>query len=428
MIVEFNVKNFGSIKDKQTLSFEADSSTHLSNQYFLEGTSDDVKLLKLALIYGANASGKTTLLSALDFFRDLVLYPIGKRTEELNFYPFLFDPNTAKQNSFMSLEFIQNKVRYLYEIEFSEQAIVKEELTFYNPNKAKVFKRTTDLDKQLTKIAFGSKIRTDKTFEKTLESNTLWNNTVLGGYLKTNIELRELREVLDWFRKYLRPIVDTKVNLESFVIDNLEDSQFDKEDIISILKQADFNISGIAYDEIEPMTEDLEKLMRAMNVTEERLAKMKSKPPRKVILEHTVNGESYKLPIHLESEGTKRYFGFAGLLALLIKKPSAVQIDELELSLHPDLYLHFLLTFLMNSKHSQLIATTHNREILSNRDVFRADAIWFTNKSENAGTELYSLADFDSSVIRDSTNVLNAYKTGKLRATPNLGDYYIDLK
>ena len=77
---------------------------------------------------------------------------------------------------------------------------------------------------------------------------------------------------------------------------------------------------------------------------------------------------------------------------------------------------------------SQVIATTHNREILNNRDIFRDDAIWFTDKSETCATELYSLIDFDSSVIRDTSNVLNAYKSGRLKGTPNLGDYYIDLK
>jgi AAA15 family ATPase/GTPase len=104
-------------------------------------------------------------------------------------------------------------------------------------------------------------------------------------------------------------------------------------------------------------------------------------------------------------------------------------IDELESSLHPDLFQHFLLSFLVNSKKSQFIATTHNREILDNKDIFRNDAIWITDKdNEECATELYSLADFDTKVIRDTTNILNAYKTGKLGGTPNLGDYYIEIE
>jgi AAA15 family ATPase/GTPase len=103
-------------------------------------------------------------------------------------------------------------------------------------------------------------------------------------------------------------------------------------------------------------------------------------------------------------------------------------IDELESSLHPDLYIHFLMTYLVNSKKSQLLATTHNREILNNKDIFRNDAIWFTDKNEYNATELYSLADFDSKTIRkDISSVYNAYKIGKLGGVPHLGDYYLDI-
>ena len=129
-----------------------------------------------------------------------------------------------------------------------------------------------------------------------------------------------------------------------------------------------------------------------------------------------------------ESQGTQRYYAFAGLLALLIGKPTAFPIDELESSLHPDLYIHFVLNFLLNSKESQIIATTHNREILGDKDLFREDAIWFTDKREDCSTELYSLADFDSSTIRNTTNILNAYKSGRLSGVPNLGDNFIDLE
>ena len=111
----------------------------------------------------------------------------------------------------------------------------------------------------------------------------------------------------------------------------------------------------------------------------------------------------------------------------MIRDSIAIPIDELEASLHPDLYIHFLLSFITNSKNSQLIATTHNREILNNKDIFRNDSIWFADKKESCSTELYSLSDFDSSVIRDTSNILNAYKYGKLGGIPNLGDYFIDI-
>jgi AAA15 family ATPase/GTPase len=427
MILNFSVKNFGSIKEKQTLSFEADKSTHLEDSYIIK-TVGNKRILKLALIYGANASGKTTVLLALEFLRDIALEPEEKKTEELEFNPFLFDEKTPNQNSVISIEFIQNEVKYYYEVEFFKKAIINEKLDFYSPNKANVFKRQTDLNNQLTKIQLGNKIKSDKSSEKALESNTLWNNTVLGGFLKTNIDIKEIKEVIDWFVNYLNPLVFSRTSLEGFVTSRIEKDEISKNDIINILKKADFNITGISIDKKAKMPEKFEKVLKALDYPEEEIEKMKNNPPREIIFQHKINDKKYNLPMGKESEGTRRYFGFAGLLALLIKDSIAIPIDELEASLHPDLYIHFILSFLINSENSQVIATTHNREILNNKDIFRNDSIWFTDKSENCSTELYSLIDFDSSVIRDTSNILNAYKSGKLKGNPNLGDYYIELE
>lgn len=401
MIIKFSVQNFGSIKDKQILSFEADKSEHLEDYYIIP--INGLRLLKLGLIYGANASGKTTVLKALDFLGRIVLYPEDKKTDSLNFNPFLFDDKTPHQNTILSIEFMQNSVRYYYEVELNKKAIVNERLDFYNPNKANVYKRTTNLNTQFAEISFGSKIKTDKVFEKTLESNTLWNNTVLGGFLKTNIELKELKEAADWFTNHLNPLIHPRTQLDDYVITQLKNSIIRKEDIIQILQKADLNISNIHILLKNGKTEQLE-------------------------FEHTLDDKKYNLPFDLESQGTQRYYGFAGILSQAIRESIVFLIDELESSLHPDLFTHFLLSFLVNSKESQIIATTHNREILNNKDIFRNDAVWITDKSENCATELYSLSDFDTSVIRDTSNIYNAYKIGKLGGIPNLGDYYIDIE
>lgn len=426
MIISFSVQNFGSIKEKQMLSFEADKSDQLEDYYIIQPISG-LRLLKLGLIYGSNASGKTTILKALDFLRNIVLNPEEKKTEPLNFKPFLFDAISPEQNSILSIDFIPDKIRYQYEVEFNKKAIVKESLNFYDPIKANVFKRTTDLDKQFSQITFGSKIKIDKTSEKTLESNTLWNNTVLGGFLKTNIELKELKEATDWFISYLRSVIFTKTQLDNYVTERVENTEIDKLTVINILKKADFNISDILIKEGKEVPEAIFKVFSALDFSNDAIEQLKSTKLREIEFEHTVKGAKYFLPFGEESEGTKRYYGFSGLLSLLINKQIVIPIDELESSLHPDLFTHFLLSFLVNVKRSQVIATTHNREILSNKDIFRNDAIWFTDKKETCATELYSLADFDSSVIRDTSNVYNAYKIGKLGGVPHLGDYYIDI-
>ncbi|GAA5220839.1 AAA family ATPase [Membranihabitans marinus] len=430
MIINFSLQNFGSVKDKQTLTFEADKSEHLNDYYIID--TSGFRLLKLALIYGANASGKTTILKGLEFLRDLVLEPEEKKTDILDFKPFLFDKETPNQTSILSIDFLQNGIRYDYEVEFTEKAIVSEKLDNYNPKKANIFKRVTDLKHQFTEIKFGSKIKKDKTYIKTLESNTLWNNSVLGGFLKTNIDFIELNETIDWFKTYLKPLVYTRTKLEGYVTSKIDNNEILKKDVINILKNADFHISDIHIQEEDKELPDgfIEFVEKQFKVSNDKVKKLKEEgkiTSVNIDFEHTVNGNKYNLPIDLESQGTRRYYGFAGLLALLIKDNHIIPIDELEASLHPDLYIQFLLSFLVNSENSQILATTHNREILDNKDIFRNDAIWFTNKSENCSTKLYSLADFDTSVVRDTTNVLNAYKSGKLKGKPNLGDYYIDL-
>lgn len=431
MIVNFSVQNFGSIKDKQTLSFEADKSTHLED-YFVIPSINNLRILKLALIFGANASGKTTILKALDFLRHIVLKPEEKKTEPFRFKPFLFDPNTPHQNTILSIEFIQNEILYIYEVELNEKAIIREELTFHNPHKANVFKRITDIEKQFSEIKFGDKIKKDKIFEKTLTANTLWNNTVLGGFLKTNIESKELKDVTDWFTDYLNPLIHPRTNLCSIVTSRINESKIKKETLINILRQADFNISDILMKVEERDFPDglLEFVDKQAGINKEKMSELKNKGKITTIdleLEHTVENKIYSLPFKEESQGTQRYYGLSGIIDLLIKNSVAFSIDELESSIHPDLYIHFLLSFLVNAKKSQIIATTHNREILNNKDIFRNDAVWITDKTDISATDLYSLSDFDTSVIRDTSNIYNAYKIGKLGGIPNLGDYYIDI-
>ncbi|MDR3340840.1 MAG: ATP-binding protein [Candidatus Symbiothrix sp.] len=409
MLINFSIQNFGSIKEKQTLSFEADKLIHLEDYYVIH--TNGLRLLKLGLIYGANASGKSTILKALDFLRTMVLYPKNHKKETFDLEPFKFDEHTPCQNTFFEIALLQNEVRYLYELELNNYAIVREGLYAYNPKKSTIFIRTTNLESQYTKIEFGNKIKVSKSAEETLTNNTLWNNTVLGGFLKTNIHIVALKEVTDWFSNYLNSSIMSHEKFSFYADMFVEKSEIQKQSIIEILRKADFNISNIKIERSPTGLPDL--YSNGLPTT----------------IEHAVNNNKYALSFEKESQGTQRYYYFAGILFLLKNNSMLFPIDELESSLHPDLFIHFLLSFLSNSKKSQIIATTHNREILNNKDIFRNDAIWITDKrNDSCATELYSLADFDTSVIRDTSNIYNAYKIGKLGGIPNLGDYYINIE
>jgi len=432
MLIEFSVQNFGSIKSKQTLSFEATKDKHLEDYYIIPTKIKGLRLLKLGLIYGANASGKTTILQALEFLRNIVLRPYGKKDVSFNFMPFSFDKKTLKENTTFNISFIQKDIRYDYEIKLNKKAIIYEKLDFYNPNKANVFKRTTDIAKQYTdSIVFGHKIKKEKKFEDNLKANTLWNNTVIGAFIKTNIENKELRDVRDWFSSYFSQIIYTRTELFDFINELLiEKKDLDKNLIIKILRAADFNISNLSIKKEQiNIPSEFKEFFEMLNEKITKLSENKKNSDNTVFdvtFEHSIGDDKFNLSIYNESQGTRRYYELAGVLLLLIKKSIMISIDELESSLHPDLFKHFLLSFLVNSKKSQIIATTHNREILNNKDIFRNDVIWITDKSKESATQLYSISDFDSSVIRDTTNVYNAYKIGKLGGIPNLGNFYIE--
>src|SRR5690606_5328239 len=255
MLINFSVENYRSIKNKVTLSFEASNSNDLED-YFIINAAKDLRLLKLGLIYGANASGKTTLLESLDFLQELILEPVEKKTEVIDFSPFLFDKESKNKNTNFSIEFFQNNIKYIYNLELNTNSIVFEELYYHKPNKALVFRRNTELSKQLTKIEFGSKIKINKSHKSTLEANTLWNNTVLGGYIKTNFESKELQETIDWFDNKLKPMISSKTSLLGYISRRIENNKINKNDIVEFLRKADFNISDVLIKSEETEVDD----------------------------------------------------------------------------------------------------------------------------------------------------------------------------
>jgi len=430
-IVNFSATNYRSIKDKVTLSFEAENSKDLEDYYITEPIPG-LRLLKLGLIYGANGSGKTTLLKALGFLRTFVIKPLERKTSTLNFKPFLFDEHTQNENTTFELVFVHNGIKFLYEIAFNNIAVMHEKLYYHQPNKSLVYERNTDTSKQLSSIEFGSKIKIKKAHKATLEANTLWNTTVLSGFLKTNIDSKELRNATDWFNKVLKAMIVPGADLRRYVTDRLESEEINKQHIVQFLRKADFKIKDISIEKNQQNlnSEDTE-LFKFLRHDSVKIQDPTDTNTSEIYFQHSIlrydKEHSYRLPYREESQGTQRYYQFSGLLALMITSEVVFPIDELESSLHPDLLKHFLLVFLVNSKQSQLIATTHHRELLMDRDILRNDVIWFTSKNNDGSMKLYSLSDFDSSIVRDTTSIFNAYKSGKLGAVPELSDYYLDL-
>ena len=430
MIIDFSVENFFSIKEKQTLSFLAeDNIRHLDDYYVTEIAG--MRILKAGLIFGANASGKTTILNALDFFRKTTVLSKNAKTSDIELVPFLMDPDSRNRDTVFEVNFIQNNQTYFYQIVLNNRYIVSEVLKTRKSGKH-VYKRSTDPDSQLSIVQWGSFSPLKDRYDlAVLSKNTLWNETVIAGFLKTNIEQPCLQEVSDWFLYYLNDIVMPSSDLTGYILDNIDNGNIDRKCLMPILNKADFNISNIMIDKrtidftgspiVTPNIEDI--------VTKNTKGSFSSYNVFNLRFQHdNKEGEHFSdIKFKYESLGTQRYFGLAGILYLLIKNSCCFCLDELESSIHPELAKHFLLTFCINAKDSQLIATTHDREFLNNKDIFRNDMIFFTEKEDAGATTLYKLSDFDSSVIRNTSNILNAYNAGRLGALPNLGDYYLDI-
>ncbi len=428
MILNFSIENFGPFRDKQTLSFEPARDKKLEEYYLVK--KGKFKILKLGLIYGANASGKTYLLKGLDFLRQLILEPATIKTEKLHFKPFLFDLSHKEKPSSLAIEFVQKNIKYAYFVKFNEDSIIHETLYQYKHKKALVFERKNTKESDFI-LKFGSTVKISSSNEKAIKNNTLRNNTVLGGYLKTNVTVEPLEETINWFER-LHPVIYSKTELNKWVLSQIKEGNINKEDIIQLLKAADFNIHDFDFNkELFPSPEILEKFSD-LSIQIDMSDSLKSifqlifpDDYRDIFLPddlkfiHLVKNKTFSLTYDQESEGTLRYFGLAGILALMIKNKAIFSIDELESSLHPDLFEHFLITFLYHSKESQLIATTHLREIMAQTDLIRDDILWITDKSnENAATELYSLADFDTKKLRKNYNRYNLYKAGRFGGIP----------
>ncbi|MBK7938932.1 MAG: ATP-binding protein [Lewinellaceae bacterium] len=431
MIVEFSVTNFGSIRDTQTLSMIADRDNTLSDYYVVETAG--LKLLKLAMIYGPNASGKTMVLKALDCLRTLATAPKSQKSDILEVYPFQFNEQLRQSPTLFRLAFVHNEIRYDYTVEVANRCILREKMLYFPRGKSsELFSRKTDIEKQVAELHAGSTASISSKGLAILEGNTLWNNTVLGAFGKSNVDWPELMEVQQWFADTLQILITPSMNITDFADKVLEATPEYKPMMINFLEKADVQISDIRIkkDEkdlgehkitVDDVKEDQKITFQTQNL------KMKS---RSLFFTHEVEnaaGEKhhFELPWNFESKGTLQYYGLASILALMIKTDKINLIDEFEANLHPDLMKHFILTFLANAKHSQLLLTTHNVHLLHEKDILRKDAIWFTQKRGDGSTELYSLADFDSSVFRKNGSVINAYKTGKLGALPQTGSIFI---
>lgn len=426
MVHYIKIANFGPIRDEVELNFEAVDSDG-SPSYEVE-MPDKRKLLKLAYIYGANASGKTTVLRAIDFLRKLWLNPLYNKDEALNYSPFLFRTEPQEYPSRIELAFYAGGVRYIYKVAFSTMSILSEELVVYRSvQPTELFTRTTETERRLSKVVFGGKTKGTRSALDSLAAATLHNNTVLGAFQKTNVDLADFEQLSQWGQSFLGAMIDSKTDLSDDAAYAITTNPAFNRWMGAYMNKADKNIRGVQVRSVEPtQIERLNNILREAPVEYGKLRPYFLE--RQVSFVHGLEGnEVYALPLTKESSGSVRYFGLGEIWYRLLTTSLFAGIDELDTSLHADLIQYMLQLFLLNSGESQLLFTTHNLSMLADQDFIRRDALWFTEKGPNGAVSLYSAADFDSSALRKGASIINAYKAGRLGGKPNLGSPYINV-
>ena len=429
MIQEFQVQNFYSIRERQTISFVPTNDGNMRGQYVHE-VAEGVELLKIGIVYGSNASGKTTLLQALSFFRSVMLNKPESKNEGMGYFPFLLDKHSRDEHSQMQMTFWLNGEKYVLNLEFDSKRIYEESLMVYTSARpTSLYKRVYQSESDHTEVVFGNKAGIDKATQRAIEGNTTNNCTVMAAFGQSNAHVSKLNDVFDFFYSGLQNILTPRDYLSYDVKNELRNDKDGKKKrfLLQLLKASDFNIVDMTLDEREePITPEMEKTIKSAPISEEAKIEMLKRGTIKfddIMFRHTGEDGEYELHEKLESAGTHRFLGMSIVLYYVLHENNFIPIDEIETSIHYELLAYFIKLFLANSEgSSQLLMTTHDINLL-NEDFIRRDIVWFTDKSSQGATQLKRLSSLG---LHKTMNPYNAYKQGKLVDLPFLGSIYLE--
>lgn len=402
MIAEIKFKNMFSFRDETVLSFEADKSKDLESYHVVE-LAPDVKLLKLAIIYGANASGKSNIIKVCDFIRSFITCTPLNKAELIKIVPFLLNRTSKEQASEFSVSFYamngDKAIRYVYSVLLETTHIVRETLIYYlSQQPATVFERS--MENNVSSIKFGQKVKISTAAKEEITLKCLPNMSVFAAYMQVNTNIAEMETALQYLTKQMMPAIVPTSSLSRYAEEAIK-KETAKEYILRYLQEADFNISNIS-------SKEQETKKGVVNYT---------------MYQHKVSSglggnDYYEFPELYESDGTIRTFGLASQIQNSIGSNAFLAVDEIESSLHPKLIEYMIERFLKESKQAQLLLTTHYDGLLGEEDLLRKDNIWFAEKNTDGASVLYPLTDFKG--LNRISSLQKAYKFGKFGAVPNL--------
>lgn len=416
MLIEFTVGNFRSFKEPETFSMVAASLTSPDPKLDTENVipvDKGLELLTSAALYGRNSSGKSNLLAALGFMREIVLNS-SKDTQATDAIPteqFRLSTETREQPSLFEVAFIAAGQRYRYGFEVDTRRVVSEWLfTVPTIREATLFQREGE------EINVPSRFKEGRGLQERTRPNALFLSVVaqFNGSIATRI--------INWMRDLT--IFGLNDWTFTYSLDIMEFAGL-RDQVVELVRKLDMDIDGIDVDE------DKINPWYPLNSDKGRPHLHQWKEPdnwRAVTASHKVyNGhndvvstESFNFAEH-ESEGSRKIFAMAGPLVLALERGYTFCIDEIDIKLHP--LLTRALISLFNSKETnpkgaQLIFTTHDANLLDNR-LLRRDQIWFVEKDRYGASHLVSLAEYR---VRKEASFEKDYLQGRYGGIPSLGD------
>ena len=406
MLVDFTIKNYRSFKNESLFSMVAEKKKEdVPGNLFNISEDSDISLLKTAVVYGANASGKSNLLLAFDTLKNFILNSTDlKLDQEIPYYkPFLLDVETRNQPMLFEIEFITAEpMRYRYSVEFDKTQIISEKLIFFpEKNGRNLFER----DGVTGKYSWGRDLKGKK---ESLTGEVLKNVLFLSKAANNNESDERLRAIYRYFRTnfMFHTSADssrTEVYLTSLKMNDLSQKGFN-ESLIEFLKSADLGISSVRVRKektINDLSTEVDIGHRVFSRTNE-------------------TGEDHFFQLQDESAGTIKMFDLAGKIIDTLQKGNVLIIDELDSSFHPLMSEYILSIFndpVKNPKNAQLIVATHDAYLLDSEKL-RRDQIWFVEKDKYGASNLYSLDEFEKSEVRKNVPFDRWYLSGRFGALP----------
>jgi AAA15 family ATPase/GTPase len=393
------------------------------NNTFVLPEPSNQRLLRSAVIYGPNASGKSNLIKAINFMQHFLWtsFKDSQEGESINVEPFRLDVNSPDQPCEFEVMFIQEGVRYQYGFSVTKTRVTSEWLIAYPGGRAqRWFERTYDQKNEEETWYFGSKFKGNKNvLQEATRSNALFFSTAV------QLNNEQLKPVYKWFQEKLRVINARNIN------DNYSKklciSEDEREKIVNFLNSADISITGVDV-KMEKVERDNYVSGVPQNLLpfiDEILKSKEGKEYPKIRLLHSIAGTSEKVALNFrdESDGTKRLFALAGPWLDVLKNAHVIFVDELNASMHP-LMTGFLVSLIhnprINKNNAQLIFSTHDTTLLDN-EIFRRDQIWFMEKDKDNATKLYPLTDFTP---RKGEALEKGYLKGRYGAIPFIGELH----